>query len=78
MCRNSRFVVQPIDACWRLGERIADEVAGIAERVGKEGRLYDAAQAGAQPSKGAIDIAVVLALEVLQDFLPLLGRAAKK
>jgi hypothetical protein len=62
--------MQAIDACRRRGERIANEVPGIAERVGKEGRLYHAAQAGAQPSEGAIDIAVVLPLEVLQDFLP--------
>ena len=62
--------MQAIDACWRRGGRIADEVAGIAERVGKEGRLYHAAQAGAQPSEGAIDITVVLPFEVLQDFLP--------
>ena len=45
--------MQAIDACWRRGERIANEVPGIAERVGKEGRLYHAAQAGAQPSEGS-------------------------
>jgi len=35
-----------------------------------------AAQAGAQPPKGAIDIAIALPFEVLQDFLPRPGRAA--
>ena len=38
----SRFVMQAIDACWWRGGRIADEVAGIAERVGKEWRLHHA------------------------------------
>jgi hypothetical protein len=59
ICDASEF-----DACWQRDRHIADEVASIAERGGKEGRLYHAAQAGAQASKGAIDIAVALPTEV--------------
>src|SRR5262245_7915515 len=76
MLRRSRFVMQAIDACWWRCRCRPDEVARIAEPVGKEGRLHHAAQAGAQPPKGAIDIAIVLPFEVLQDFLPRPGRAA--
>ena len=65
-----RFVMKAIDVCWRRGGRAVDEVARIAERVGKEGRPYHATKAGAQLSKGAIDIAIVLPPEVLQDFFP--------
>src|SRR5215475_5179670 len=65
-----RFVMKAIDVCWRRGGRAVDEVARIAERVGKEGRPYDATKAAAQPSKGAIDVAIVLPPEVLQDFFP--------
>jgi hypothetical protein len=74
--RRSRFVMQAIDACWWRCRCRPDEVARIAEPVGKEGRLHHAAQAGAQPPKGTIDIAIVLPFEVLQDFLPRPGRAA--
>src|SRR5262245_23678603 len=74
--RRSRFVMQAIDVCWWRCRCRPDEVARIAEPVGKEGRLHHAAQAGAQPPKGAIDIAIVLPFEVLQDFLPRPGRAA--
>src|SRR6185312_15948210 len=58
--RRSRFVMQAIDACWWRCRCRPDEVARIAEPIGKEGRLHRAAQAGAQPPKGTIDIAIVL------------------
>src|SRR5262245_14406802 len=74
--RRSRFVMKAIDACWWHCRCRPDEVARIAEPVRKEGWLDYAAQAGAQPPKGAIDIAIVLSFEVLQDFLPRPGGAA--
>ena len=62
---SQRIMMQAIDAFWRRAGRIADEVSGIAERVRKEGWLNHAAQARAQPPECAIDITVVLPVEVL-------------
>jgi len=58
-------MMQVIDASRQRLGRLADEVARLAERVGKVWRLHHAAEFGTEPPKCAIDVAVVLSVEVL-------------
>src|SRR5262249_30076758 len=71
---RSRGMVQAIGTSRRRGGGLADKVARLAKRVGVVRRLYHAPELGTQPPERAIDLLVVLPLEVLQELLPGLRR----
>ena len=55
---------------WRCRTDLADEIPRVAKRVGEIWGLHDAAEPRTQLSECAIDVAIMLTMELLQKVLP--------
>ena len=63
-------MVKMIGSAWWRSADLADEIPRIAESIGEVRGLHDAAEAGSQSAECAIDVAIILSVEVLQKVLP--------
>ena len=63
-------MVKMIGSAWWRSADLADEISGIAKRIGEVRGLHDAAKSGTQSAECAVDFAIILSVEVLQKILP--------